>query len=382
MGLLSMIFWVAASLVFYTYAGYLILLHLLPRTPATEQEGVEPVDPPTVTMVIAAYNEAKYIRAKLENALSVEYPADRYRVVVVSDGSEDATDRIVDGFTDDRLTFLRVDERAGKANALNHALRIVDSEYVVFTDANVFVEPDSVSMLVETAIANNAGVVTGRIELESLEDKEPLGEGVYMRYERYLQALESKFWSVAGVDGALFAARRDLVEYIPTDTILDDFLIGIRIALRGHRISYQPAAQGSEQVPAEVSQEFRRKTRIAAGGFQLLSRLSWREFLGSPWRFQVAFVSHKVIRWYVPWLLLLILGSNLFLLAGPVYQLALVVQMSVYLLAAFAALMPEARNWSLPYIAYYFVAMNFALFAGWFRHKRARQSVMWNRVNR
>ncbi|MDJ0941245.1 MAG: glycosyltransferase family 2 protein [Woeseiaceae bacterium] len=373
-------FWIAAGLVVYTYLGYALLLWLLPGWRRADVSAGETV--PTVTMVIAAYNEERFIHDKVKNALAVRYPEGRYNVVVVSDGSADATNDIVREFDDERLTFIALDERGGKANALNNALRVVDTDLVVFTDANVFLDPDAIEALAAVFADPATGAVTGRVELESIEENEPLGEGAYMRYERLLQSLESDYWSVAGVDGALFAARRSLVDELPPDTVLDDFTLGVNVALAGFRVRYEPRASAVEQVPAEVAQEFRRKTRIAAGSFQMLSRLPRPAFRAAPARFRFAFLSHKLLRWYVPFLLVVILLSNLVLLPQPVYALTLAGQLGIYGAALLAHLVPGLRQSGVFYVPYYFTAMNLALMVGWFRHRRNQQSVTWSRVDR
>lgn len=379
---LEIVFWCAVVLILYTYVGYALALRLLSGSRRSERTADNPEQLPGVTMVIAAYNEERFIEAKVENALAMDYPSDRYRVIVVSDGSEDATNSIVGGFEHAQLKFVQVEERAGKANALNTAMKHVETDIVVFTDANVFLDEDAVAALVRPFADPETGAVTGRVELESIEESEPLGEGAYMRYERFIQALESDFWSVAGVDGALFAARRSLVAELPRDTVLDDFTLGVNVALAGSRVRYEPSARAVEQVPAEVSQEFRRKTRIAAGNFQMLSRLESGRLKSAPARFRLAFVSHKILRWYAPFLMLAALACNAFLVSQPAYATTMAIQIGVYGSALLAFAVPALRNVTLFYVPYYFVAMNLALLVGWFRHRRNQQSVTWQRVDR
>ena len=376
----EVVFWVCVVLTVYTYVGYAALLLVLPKRRAAESATDE--YNPQVTLIIAAYNEEAFIGEKIENSLSIIDSHFDFKVVVVSDGSEDETNKIVGGFSDSRLTFIPLHKRGGKANALNRALEVVGGDYVVFTDANVFLESNAISKLLQRFADPNVGAVTGLVELEALESSEPLGEGAYMKYERLIQQLESSFWSVAGVDGALFAARRSLVSTIPGDTVLDDFLIGTNVALDGKRIVYEPLARAVEQVPAKVAQEFRRKTRIAAGCFQYLARLELRSFFTSPMRFQFAFISHKVIRWYVPFLLVGALFTNLFLWDEVVYRFTLYGQLLLYALASVAHFVHSLRTVSVFYVPYYFVAMNAAMFVGWVRHKRSAQTVTWRRVDR
>ncbi|MEM7432680.1 MAG: glycosyltransferase family 2 protein [Pseudomonadota bacterium] len=382
MNYVEILLWVSMGLVFYTYVGYPILLRLLPQHAETYKDSFDGRDQPIVTLIIAAYNEEAFIGDKIQNSLNVDDEGFDFRIVVVSDGSEDRTNEIASTFVDERLTFIPLQPRGGKANALNAALEIVDGDFVVFTDANVFLEPAAIQQLLNRYIEAHVGVVTGCVELQAFDDEEPLGEGAYMQYERWLQLAESKYWSVAGVDGALFAIRRELVNEIPKDTVLDDFLIGVRAALGRARIVYEPNAKALEKVPAEVSQEFRRKTRIAAGCFQFLNRIKMADFLASPRKFQFAFFSHKLLRWYVPFLLILVFVLSALLIGQPFYTALLVIQLIAYGLAAMAHYIPSLRGVIVFYIPYYFAAMNCALLVGWWRQKRSGQSVTWKRVDR
>ncbi len=379
---LEIAFWLMAGAVLYSYVGYPLLLWLRASVRGKDNRLQLRKDWPAVTYVVAAHNEEQYIRKKIENALALDYEPERFRVVVVSDGSTDRTDEIARSFDDDRFSFLRVDDRGGKAQALNRALETIDSEIVVFTDANVFADKDAVRRLVECLFADDVGAATARVELVASTDSEPLGEGVYMRYERWIQKLESSFWSVVGVDGALFAVRRKYLSPLPRNTILDDFRTALEVAMAGQRIVYEPAARAVEEVPAEVSQEFRRKSRIAAGGFQLLRDVGYRKLHSAPGRFLFSFVSHKLIRWYVPFLLIGALIASALLSGSLVYRGLFFAQVVLYGIALVALFFPRVRRLSIPYVAYYFVSLNAALLVGWFRAKRGTQRVTWRRVDR
>lgn len=374
------IFWASAFLLIYTYLGYVIILLVLPGKRLHTESANS--DLPKVTLIVAAYNEEAFIREKVENSLGQDYPADKFRLIVVSDGSDDATNDIVRKFDNPQLKFIEILERGGKANALNHAIRELDCDIAVFTDANVFLDRQAIRNIVRDFEDPAVGAVTGRVELEAIGSAEPLGEGAYMRFERMIQARESKFWSVAGVDGALFAARKSLIDEIPKDTILDDFVLGTGVALQGFRIRYDKEASAVEKVPAEVAQEFRRKTRIAAGNFQMLSRLKFADFFQSPLRFQFAFFSHKILRWYAPFLMLVAFVTNVFLVGTMLFNVVLIGQVGFYALALAARLFPPLRGSVITYVPYYFSAMNLALLVGWLRNVRSAQSVTWQRVDR
>jgi len=377
------LFWLFALLFGYVYAGYPLLLWLatLARMPRAGTPGYQP----RVSILIAAHNEQAWIHAKIRNALEVDYPADRLQVIVASDGSSDDTLALAQSVQDERLIVLDIRERGGKANALNQALAHADGDIVVFTDANVFFQPQAVARLAAHFADPACGCVSGRVDLQPMNDDdtgEPLGEGFYMRLERFLQARESRLDTLVGTDGALFAARRELVEPLPAGLILDDFLIATRIAAAGHAVRYEAAARAMERVPASVAQEFRRKVRIAAGCFQVLPQLG---FLRRPWqrpRLWTLFVSHKLLRWLSPWLLAGLLVTSALLAGQALYAAALGLQLALYALAVIGWWCPGCRHWLPVYVPYYFAAVNLAFALGLWRQLTVGQPVTWERVDR
>ncbi|MEX0729901.1 MAG: glycosyltransferase family 2 protein [Aquisalimonadaceae bacterium] len=380
--MMAWLFWSCAVLFLYVYVGYPLVLALWSRG-----KGEHPRDPactPPVTIIIAAYNEASYIADKVKNALASDYPPDRLQVIVVSDGSDDGTVQLVREITDPRLRFLELPRRRGKANALNAALGHATGRVLIFTDANVFFQFGAVRRLAGHFRDPDCGCVTGRVDLLPMGAGEPLGEGAYMRFERWLQARESAVATVVGTDGALFAVRRELVQPLPEGIVLDDFLIAMRVADQGRRTYYDHAATAVERVPASVSQEFRRKVRIAAGGFQVLPLLG---FLRRPLDWPAlwfCFVSHKLLRWLSPWWMLgLLVSSAALTVQGQMlYMPVLLVQLLLYGLALTAWLSGSARRFGVFYVPYYFTAVNLALLFGLQRHFLGGQSVIWQRVNR
>ncbi|MEX1081155.1 MAG: glycosyltransferase family 2 protein [Halofilum sp. (in: g-proteobacteria)] len=376
---MEIVFWVGAGLVGYAYVGYPALLWLWAcLTPAPPPAGDIT---PRVSIIVAAYNEAGYIEDKLRNALAQDYPREALEVIAVSDGSDDGTADIARGIDDDRLRVIEL-PRGGKARALNAALAAASGEIVVFTDANVFFDPDAVRRLAGHFAAPDCGAVTGLVELVAMESSEPLGEGAYMRYERFLQEREARIATMIGTDGALFAARRALLGPLPPEIILDDFWIAARIADQGYAVRYDHRARGFEWVPAAVAQEFRRKVRIAAGGFQVLPHLG---FLRHPLRrptLSLFFVSHKLLRWLAPFPLLALFISSALLANQPLYLAAFCAQLAFYLLAGLGATARRARRFTLVYTPYYFAALNAALLVGLLRYLGGRQSALWRRVSR
>lgn len=378
--MLVIVFWLCAALFAWAYFGYpLFLLYWSRGRPAHTGD---PGHRPSVTVIVAACNEARWIEARIHNVLASDYPADRLRLIVVSDGSDDGTTEIARGIADDRLTVLEVQPRAGKSNAINHAMADAGGEVIVFSDANVAFERDAIARLAAHFTDPDCGAVTGRVELQALDSGEPLGEGAYMRLERFLQAHESRVATVIGTDGAMFAARRALVPALPEGLILDDFFIAIRIANAGYRVGYEINAKAVERVPASVAQEFRRKVRIAAGCFQVLPYL---DFLRHPLQrpaLWFCFVSHKLLRWTTPALLAGMLLTSMPLAAAPFWLLVFAAQLGVYGLALVGWRVPGTRRHMAFYVPYYFTALNIAFAFGFWRFLRDGQSAVWQRVDR
>ncbi|WP_067561472.1 glycosyltransferase family 2 protein [Halofilum ochraceum] len=374
------LFWLCAVLFAWVYFGYPVVLALGSRARAPAHG--DPDHRPTVTVIIAACNETRWIRDRIRNVLDADYPHDRLQLIVVSDGSDDGTTEIARSIADERLLVLEVQPRAGKANALNRAMQHTTGEIVVFSDANVLFDADGIARLAAHFADPACGAVTGRVELQALESGEPLGEGIYMKLERFLQAGESRIATVVGTDGAMFAARRSLVPQLPHNLILDDFFIAICIAGAGHRVRYEPAARAVELVPASVEQEFRRKVRIAAGCFQVLPHL---EFLRHPWRQPLLwglFVSHKLLRWLTPAFMLGMLVTSAMLADAPFWLAMFAAQVVFYGLALVGWRAPAVRRFAVVYVPYYFTAVNIAFALGLLRWLRGGQSATWQRVDR
>lgn len=378
---MTWLFWTCAGLFTWVYFGYPLWLAVWSRSrPAATGDSTHR---PTVSVVIAAHDEARWIHDRIRNVLDAHYPSERLQLIVVSDGSSDGTTEIARAIDDERLLVLEVQPGAGKSNALNLAMPHATGDVVVFSDANVLFDPDAITRLVAHFADWNCGAVTGRVELVALEaGGEPLGEGFYMRLERFLQERESRIATVVGADGAMLAVRRELVPYLPPGLVLDDFFIAMHIAGSGYRVYYEASAHGIEHVPASVEQEFRRKVRIAAGCFQILPYLT---FLRHPWRqpaLWFCFVSHKLLRWTTFVYMAGMLVASAALMAQPFWLTVTAAQVAVYGLALTGWHLPASRRYTAVYVPYYFTALNIAFAVGLWRQLRRRQSVTWQRVER
>ncbi len=386
--LLIVIYWLGIFLVFYSYAGYGILLYLLVRTKRLFKMGksVHRKDyEPTVTLLVAAYNEEDFIHEKIMNSLSLDYPKDKIEFLFVTDGSDDRTPDIVKEHPEVRL--MHKPERQGKIRAVERAMPEVNGEIVVFTDANTMLNKAAIRNIVSRFADEKVGVVAGEKRIKSTEADEAAGagEGFYWKYESKLKKWDDELYSAMGAAGELFAIRRNLFEPIPGDSIIEDFYMSFMILQKGYKIAYEPDAYALEEPSASVGEELKRKIRIAAGGIQSIIRL---KSLLNPFKYGVVtfqFISHRVLRWTVaPLALPLIFIINALLLEhGMVYRALFVLQILFYLAALVGWLLEKKKiRLKLLFIPYYFCMMNYAVYKGMIRYFRGRQSVLWERAAR
>lgn len=384
MNYLELLFWLAWGLIFYTSVGFPVLLALLarlrgPRPPEAFPEA--PVEWPAVTMVVAAYNEAGVLRSKLDNTWRLDYPADRLRLLIGSDGSSDETNEILRGCCDPRLQACCFAERRGKISVLNDLVGRADGEILIMSDANTLFAPDAVRKLVRPFTDPQVGCVSGELVLDL--DGGVSGEGLYWKYEGWIKRNESRLGFLIGCNGGIFALRRELYAPLPPSTIVEDFVLSMRVLERGFRVLFVPEARATEPPCPTARAEMIRKTRIGAGGYQALALTS---SLLSPMRGRVAFAywGHKVLRWLVPIFLACALGANVLLALGsPLYLVSLVLQgvgMGAAILAHRAPSHAPPPRWTRP--VSYFYLMNYALLCGLMRFLAGKQRVTWDRASR
>jgi cellulose synthase/poly-beta-1,6-N-acetylglucosamine synthase-like glycosyltransferase len=284
-------------LILYTFIGYPAVIWLIGRLVHLKIDKEQTIYP-SVTLVIPAFNEQCIIREKLENTIKLDYPEDRLRVLVASDGSSDNTNDIVRSFESKGIELLYFNKNRGKISIINDAMQMIQSEIVIFTDANVMLEPSALKMLVRNFKDPRVGGVSGKVYL--LNDKLSYGasEQLYYSIEYFIQEQESETGALAGADGALYAIRRDLYLELPTATILDDFVISLNVVNQGYLLVHEKEAVGYEQNCNETDGELKRKIRIIAGGIQyLLNEKSLPTRKISILGFKI--FSHKILRWFV-----------------------------------------------------------------------------------
>ena len=352
---MRLLFWLTLSAVVYTYAGYPLLLLVQRRLRALPIAHAKSF--PTVSIVMAAHNEELNLPRKLENIHALDYPADRLQIVIASDGSTDGTNSIL--FEQGpRITPLLISAAAGKANALNHAVAASTGEVLVFLDVRQAVEPDAVSELVSCFADPNIGAVSGELQLESADGRSSAdGLGIYWKIEKLTRKLESATGSVVGATGAIYAMRRELFQPIPPGTLLDDVLIPMQVARAGKRVIFHAPAIARDRVFPEASKEFGRKVRTLTGNYQLLRLAPWLLTPANPLLFRL--ISHKLLRLVVPLLLIVLLVASA-MAPGGLYRVALLVQVSFYLIALLGVVAPNSRRQRTVSVAYTFTMLNFA----------------------
>lgn len=390
--LLKTVFWAGMFIVFYAYLGYGIVLFLWVGVKRWfRKTALETRFLPEVTVVVCAYNEKDWITQKIANSLALEYPVSLIHFLFVTDGSDDGTDAQVQTYpypAGTQWQLLHQPERKGKIAAFQRAMQHIDTAIVISTDANTLVNKEAVQRIVRHFSDPQVGAVAGekRISMQEKEGASSAGEGIYWKYESTLKKWDAELWSVVGAAGELFAFRSDVYEHVPTDTIVEDFYLTMRIAQKGYRVQYEPGAYAAESSSVSVAEELKRKVRIAAGGLQAVVRLAPMLNIFRYGILSFQYISHRVLRWTLaPVLLPFLLIINVLLAARgeTSYQWLLLAQVLFYT-AALAGYLLEKQKLRLKifFIPYYFCVMNYSMYAGFVRIIRGNQSVLWEKAQR
>jgi len=388
---IKVLFVFGIAVTFYSYIGYGLLLWgwlklrklFKPATAATRTTAFTP----PVTLIIAAYNEEDIIRQKIENSLSLDYPKDVLNLIFITDGSTDHTPAIVQLYP--QIQHLHSDARQGKVAAMHRAMSFVKTPYVIFSDANTLLNKESIRNLVQHYQNAEVGGVAGEKKILQSHQKAAAGagEGLYWKYESLLKKLDWQFYTVVGAAGELFSIRTELYEYPGDHILLDDFIISLRVCLKGYRVAYEADAYALETASSSIKEEQKRKIRISAGGFQsmFILRELFNFFKYPILSFQ--YISHRVLRWTIcPLFLPLMLLCNLLLVAkgaALIYTAIFAAQLLFYALAIAGWLLSfKNKKVSFLYAPYYFVFINVSLYIGFVRFLKGRQTVLWEKADR
>lgn len=392
---LVIVFWVLFFILFYTYAGYALILWAVLKLkksffPAGEKEKQRTYEP-EVCLFVTAFNEKEVVDQKVQNSFSLNYPQEKMQYIWITDGSDDGTPGLLQKYRE--IEVYHQPQRLGKIHAMNRGISYVKAPIIVFSDANTILGKESIREIVHCFADPQVGCVAGekRIVEKEKDDAAGAGEGIYWKFESWVKKMDGELNSAVGGVGELFAIRKELFEKVEDDTILDDFIISLRIAKKGYRIAYAPEAYAEETASANVKEELKRKIRIAAGGVQTLVRL--KELL-NPFRYGLLawqYISHKVLRWTIaPVSLFLFLVVNGLIVAlhpasgtGNFYAVFFYAQLLMYVFA-FAGWYFENRQirQKLFFVPYYFISINYASVRGIIRFCKGRQTVRWERSKR
>jgi cellulose synthase/poly-beta-1,6-N-acetylglucosamine synthase-like glycosyltransferase len=394
MDILKILFWIFLFIIVYTYIGYGILLFAIIKIRRFFKIGkkveIDPTYEPDVTLFIAAYNEKDYVEAKMKNTLSLEYPKEKINIIWVTDGSDDGTPDLLKGYPN--TTVHHLDARNGKIGAMNRGMEFVQTPIVIFSDANTNLGKESIRRIVNLFGNPKVGCVSGE---KRIIDKESdvasgAGEGMYWKYESALKKWDAELYSVVGAAGELFAIRTKLYRHVEKDTLLDDFMISLRVAQDGYTIQYDPEAYAIETASANVKEELKRKVRISAGGIQSIVRLRSLLNIFKYGTLSFQYISHRVLRWSLTPLCLVflipvltILAANDGFLSFSLYTIIFWLQLLFYA-AALLGWFLENRETRVKilFIPYYFFIMNLSVVLGFFRYMKNSQSVNWERSKR
>ncbi|MGL4327893.1 MAG: glycosyltransferase family 2 protein [Tannerellaceae bacterium] len=387
---MKVLFWLLLFLVFYTYIGYGILLWIMVKIKKVivQPNNLSLPDPlPDVTLLIAAYNEQDIVSDKMINCDSLDYPKDKLHIVWVTDGTTDNTNALLAQYPN--VTVLFEPARKGKTAALNRAVPYIKTSYSIFTDANTMLNKQAIKEIVLQFSDPKVGCVAGekRIFVDEKANNASSGEGFYWKYESTLKSLDSQLNSAVGAAGELFAIRTELYEQMEEDTLLDDFILSLRIAQKGYKIAYCDTAYATETGSANFKEEQKRKVRIVAGGLQSIARMLPLLNIFKYGLLSFQYISHRVLRWTItPIALFILLPLNFYLItihAGTLYTILFVIQIVFYIMVYFGFKMQE-KNLKNKYLSipYYVFFMNYNALKGAAYLKKRKGNAAWEKSKR
>jgi cellulose synthase/poly-beta-1,6-N-acetylglucosamine synthase-like glycosyltransferase len=363
---LMYVFWCAVCFLLYTYAGYPLWMYLRSRLqPHPQRQGSIL---PTVTIILAVHNGAGLLRQKIAHLLALDYPRERMEIEIVSDGSTDGTDNILNELDDPHIKCFRCPEHSGKAAALNMGMQSARGEILLFLDIRPWIESNALRLLISNFADPRVGCVTGELVLrdDGHDARAKAVGGLYWRYEQWIRNCEAMVDSPLGVYGGFYAIRRKLASALPEGTILDDMLQPLSVIRQGYRSVLDLRARVYDMWPNSLRGEFHRKVRTLAGNFQLIQLAPW--LLSRQNRLRFELISHKLMRLLVPILLVILLLSSILLARqSMLYAGALVAQIGFYMLAALGAVRGVSKLTRTAAPASAFCVLNAAVVVGFYK---------------
>jgi cellulose synthase/poly-beta-1,6-N-acetylglucosamine synthase-like glycosyltransferase len=376
----QIIFWSAALGVVYVYVGYPALLALIATLTPRRRLSDSP-STPSLSVLIAACNEEANIEEKLKQTVQLDYPGDRLEILVLSDGSQDRTDEIVRGFPDPRVRLVRVAERRGKTNAQNLGVKDATGEVLIFSDATTVYHPQALRYLASNYEDPGVGAASGRYQYFDAKQSSPTGLGTiaFWNYENMIKVWQSRINTLTGCCGCIYSVRRSAYTELAPD-IISDLVQPLWVIQKGYRVVLEDRALAYEETTESTAEEFAMRVRVVTRGMRGV--LSVPQLL-KPWKYPwIAFqlFSHKVLRWMVPLLLLVVLILSAVLMKQPYFRLFLALQLSFYGLALLQLLIPMHRWWKPLGVPLYFCTLNAAAALGIVELLRGKKYVVWQPV--
>jgi cellulose synthase/poly-beta-1,6-N-acetylglucosamine synthase-like glycosyltransferase len=376
----EILFWGAVLFILHTYLFFPLILYVLAKRKTFDVSMDSTYVLPKISIVISVFNEENTILEKIKNLQQIHYPGSTIEFIFGSDGSTDSTVELLQQSKDPRLKIMSFLERRGKATVLNDLLEAATGDIIVFTDANTEFEPQTVQMMVRHFQDLTVGAVSGHLILCPPKKQKMTGEHSYWAFENKIKALESTTCSLLGATGGVYAIRKSLFTPLPSKiSVADDFLIPMNIVKQGYRCAFEPNAIAYEELESSVLGEYKRKVRIGAQNFNVLPYIA---SLLHPKYGLISFAlwSHKILRWFVPFLLLVItvllplLSEN-----SGFYQWIFIGWISFVTVAAAGYFADRIKiNFGYFGYPYYYLAMNAALLVGFFRSIFNLQKPTWN----
>lgn len=373
-------FWFSFTGILYAYLGYPLILLVLSKVKNKEKKiNLNHSEFfPQISVIIPYFNEEKNLPEKIKNILEINYPKEKMEVILVSDGSDDRSDQIVEQYTNSNFHLYRLNTRQGKASALNLGLNNSNYEIIIFTDASILLDKNSIYNIVQPFFNPEIGCVSGEDHIY-----ENSGEGFYGRYELWLRNLESEFGSIVGASGSFYAQRKELVEeFLPG--MAPDFLSVLNTVEKGFQAVTESSACGTMKSVKKSTDEFSRKIRTLIRGMtalfykkQLLNLYKYPDFAFN-------LISHKIFRWMVPWFLLLLFLANIYILElTSFYKIIFILQLFFYGLTVFSVLkVLNIHKTLLGRMCLYFSISNFAIIIAWFKYWMGENLEIWQPSNR
>lgn len=378
---MAFVFWLSVTGLLMVFLVYPFFISIVNRIAVKEvnKENITPL----ISLIIAAYNEEDSIREKIENTISLNYPTEKKEIIVVSDGSTDNTNEIINSFEEQQnFHSIILEKNQGKTNAVNSAMEVAKGEIIVFTDANVILEDNALIHLVNNFADEEVGCVCGQLSYINDEESGTAETGgLYWRYEEFIKKMESKTGSTMGADGSIFAIRKELFRKLEP-FLIDDFSTSMNALFQGYRIVFDPEAKAYERHTTEIKDEIKRRRRIANRVFNAISYFK-KEFLKLSFLNQIKFLFHKYLRYWAGLFMITAFISNAMLFnEGSIYQVFFLLQLIFYVVALLGAFLNKLDlKMKVFHIPYYFTIMNWMQLLGVIDSLLGRRQVKWNTVN-